>query len=140
MNSKERVLAAINHTTPDRLPITFDAEPEVIAMLQKHFGVADKDGVWDSLNVDTRLVGADHTYHHIKEENEHGVRYDFWGIGEIKQEYSGGFYWEYHDFPLSDAETIDDGYRRAGATDTGIQSARGSSHKVRALRQPDHLA
>ena len=40
MNSRERVLTAIAHRTPDRVPITFDAEKEVIAALQQHFGSA----------------------------------------------------------------------------------------------------
>jgi uroporphyrinogen decarboxylase len=106
MNSRERVLTAIGHREPDRLPITFDAEKEVIATLKEHFGVTTNDEVWDCLNVDTRLVGVDHHYHHIREEG--GTTYDFWGIGCTEQAYSGGSYMEYSSFPLAGLETIAD--------------------------------
>ena len=43
MTSRERVLEAIAHREPDRLPITFDAEKEVIAALMRHFNVQTRD-------------------------------------------------------------------------------------------------
>ena len=104
MNSRERVLKAIAHQPPDRLPITFDAEKEVIAVLMRHFGVNTRDAVWDALHVDTRLAGADHHYHHICKEGL--LHYDFWGIGSKEQAYSGGSYWEYAVYPLSRAESV----------------------------------
>jgi uroporphyrinogen decarboxylase len=106
MTSRERVLAAIDHREPDRLPITFDAEKEVIAALMKHFGVATRDEVWNALHVDTRLIGAKHTYHHIRREGE--ISYDFWGIGSKEQAYSRGTYSEYCVFPLADMETVEE--------------------------------
>ncbi|MEI8241687.1 MAG: uroporphyrinogen decarboxylase family protein [bacterium] len=104
MNSRERVLAAIAHRTPDRVPITFDAEKEVIASLQQHFGVASRDAVWDALHVDTRLVGADHHDPRIRTEGD--VSYDFWGIGSKEQAYTGGTYSEYCVYPLANRETV----------------------------------
>lgn len=104
MNGRGRVLTAIAHRTPDRVPITFDAEKEVIAALQRHFGVDTRDGVWDSLHVDTRLVGADHHDPRIRTEGE--ISYDFWGIGSKEQAYSGGTYSEYCVFPLAGTETV----------------------------------
>jgi uroporphyrinogen decarboxylase len=103
MTSRERVLAAIAHREPDRLPITFDAEKEVIASLMRHFKVRTRDEVWDCLHVDTRLIGADHSYRHIREQQ--GVRYDFWGIGSKEQAYSAGSYWEYCFHPLAGMKT-----------------------------------
>lgn len=104
MNSRERVLQAIAHQPPDRLPITFDAEKEVIATLMRHFGVNTRDAVWDALHVDTRLVGADHHYHHIRKAGP--IDYDFWGIGSKEQAYSGGTYWEYAVHPLAQMESV----------------------------------
>jgi uroporphyrinogen decarboxylase len=104
MTSRERVLCAIAHRSPDRLPITFDAEPEVIRLLQQHFGVATRDAVWDALHADTRLVGVDHHYRHIRQEGK--VSYDFWGIGSTPQTYSGGSYNEYTHWPLAPMSTI----------------------------------
>ena len=107
MTSKERVLAAINHQMPDRLPITFDAEPEVIELLQNYFNVTSADEVWDALNVDTRLVGVNHNYHHIRPEKDN-TRFDFWGIGQKKQPYHGGEYWEYFYHPLAEITTAEE--------------------------------
>ncbi len=106
MTSRERVLTAAAHREPDRLPITFDAEKEVIAKLMERFGVCTRDEVWDALHADTRLVGADHHFCHIREEN--GIRYDFWGIGEKEQAYTGGTYWEYCHHPLAGLGTVGD--------------------------------
>jgi len=39
MNSKERVLAAINHLEPDRVPVDLWALPPVTDRLRNHFGV-----------------------------------------------------------------------------------------------------
>lgn len=104
MTSRERVLRAIDRREPDRLPITFDAEPEVIRTLQRHFGVDTREAVWEALHVDTRLVGVDHHYRHIRREGD--VTYDFWGVGEKPQTYSGGTYMEYCHWPLAGMSSL----------------------------------
>ena len=57
MNGRERVLTAIDHREPDRVPITFDARPEVYDLLYGHFGISTREQLWDALNVDTWLEG-----------------------------------------------------------------------------------
>ena len=52
-NCRERILAAIDHKTPDILPVGFKASVDVIAKLQKHFGVKDVEGLVAALPVDT---------------------------------------------------------------------------------------
>ena len=52
MNSKERVLAAICHIEPDRVPVDLWALPPVTDQLREHFGVADDEAVWQALGVD----------------------------------------------------------------------------------------
>lgn len=106
MNSRQRVLTAISHQEPDRLPITFDAEKEVIAELMQHFGVGTRDEVWDALHVDTRLVGVNHHDSRIRKVGP--ISYDFWGIGSKEQPYSGGVYSEYCEFPLAGAQSVAD--------------------------------
>jgi len=106
LSSRERVLTAIAHREPDRAPVTFDAEPEVIQALMRHFGVATRDEVWNALHADTRLVGVDHHGHHIRKEGV--VEYDFWGIGSTPQAYSGGTYMEYTHCPLANASSVAD--------------------------------
>ena len=56
MNSKERVLAAIEHRAHDRLPVMYQGEPVVTARLQEHFGVSDFVGVQECLGDDLRYV------------------------------------------------------------------------------------
>ena len=58
MNPRERVLTAANHRIPDRVPITFDAQPEVYEMLYRHFGIDSRKELWDALHVDTWLGGS----------------------------------------------------------------------------------
>jgi len=41
MNSKERVLAALNHKEPDRIPRLASFTPEFANRLCKHFGIED---------------------------------------------------------------------------------------------------
>ncbi len=57
MNGRERVLAAASLRTPDRVPITFDAQPEVYELLYRHFGIDTRAALWDALHVDTWLEG-----------------------------------------------------------------------------------
>ena len=104
MTSRERVLAAVAHREPDRLPITFDAEPAVIRALPAHFGVSTRDAVWDALHADTRLAGVDHHHRHIREAG--AVRYDLWGIGSTPQACAGGTYSAVTHHPLAGMETV----------------------------------
>jgi uroporphyrinogen decarboxylase len=62
--------------------------------------------VWRALHVDTRLVGAAHSSHHIRQEGD--ISYDFWGIGSLEQAYAGGTYSEYVVHPLAGAESVAD--------------------------------
>ncbi len=59
MNSKDRVLRAINHQqTIGRNAITFDAQAEVYDLLYKYFGIADKNKIklFDELHCDTLML------------------------------------------------------------------------------------
>lgn len=71
MNSRERVLTALAHRVPDRVPVDFLATPEVWDKLTAHFqtGAASIDGggffspereaVLQALSVDCRLISYD---------------------------------------------------------------------------------
>jgi uroporphyrinogen decarboxylase len=56
MNSKQRVLATIDHVEPDRVPVDLWALPPVTDKLRAHFGVDDDESVWQALGVDLRSV------------------------------------------------------------------------------------
>ena len=56
MTSKERVLGALAHVEPDRVPIGYSANPEIDRRLKAHFGLDASDGgaLSDALGVDFR--------------------------------------------------------------------------------------
>ena len=106
MNSRERMLAALNHQPVDRIPTDIWATPEVWRMLQDYFG-ADVD-VRDALHIDGMnsiasiyqgpplpAVPADETV-------------DFWGIRRRHTQYNTGVYDEQCFAPLAFAQSIDD--------------------------------
>ena len=53
VSSKERVLTALAHAEPDRVPINYKANPGIHARLKAHYGVAedDSDGLRRALRV-----------------------------------------------------------------------------------------
>ncbi len=51
MNSKERVLSAINRENLGRIPCDYWGTQEVTDMLKKHFGVEEDLDLWEKLRV-----------------------------------------------------------------------------------------
>ncbi len=104
MNGRERVLTAIDHREPDRVPITFDAQPEVYDLLCAHFGISGREQLWDALSVDTWLVGPVVNDPREK-ELENGLFQNRWGYRLKKQPYEvhgkTGYYDEIVYHPLS---------------------------------------
>lgn len=107
MNSKERVLAAIEHREPDRVPLGYGAWREVSEALCSHLGVDPAcdwshwqvypEALLQRLHVDIRIVratyiGPDPSYF------EDGSYIDMWGIRQSKDNYPIGN-------PLSHATT-----------------------------------
>jgi uroporphyrinogen decarboxylase len=98
--SKERVLAAVDHRTTDRVPITFDAQPEVYDALHAHFGTTSREQLFDRLHCDTWMVlPRNYTY----PEAEQGKRRkrSIWGYEAEVTAYSGGVYDEVVCNPLA---------------------------------------
>jgi uroporphyrinogen decarboxylase len=58
MNSKERVLTAIAHAEPDRVPMDFAGRDEITARLLKHFGTTERESLLQALHVDFRWADA----------------------------------------------------------------------------------
>lgn len=52
MTSRERVLMAVNHQQPDRVPLGFEAHPGVREQLYRHFGVADELALFAAMGID----------------------------------------------------------------------------------------
>ena len=103
MNSRERVLLAIDHHEPDRVPLDWSGEPEVSAALQAHFGLHSHEELLRHLHVDLRHVGL-----HLRGDPGRpavGGLEDIWGVRHTpRTQYSGYVY--YH--PLAHLETRKD--------------------------------
>jgi hypothetical protein len=104
MTSKERVLAAIAHRLPDRVPLDYSANTEIDQALKSHFGLAsdDGEGLRCALGVDFRSVGAPYVGPKLHADIP-GRQVDNWGIRRMWIEHSAGGYWDYCDWPLKDA-------------------------------------
>lgn len=106
MNSRERVLAAINHERPDRIPTDFSATPEVWQKLKDHFG-PDAD-VQQALHIDgIAYVGPDYVGPPLPEAPP-GESVNLWGMRYRPINYGTGVYHEQCFHPLAEARTIDD--------------------------------
>ena len=106
MTSKERVLTALARQEPDRVPINYSANAGIDARLKAHFGLRpdDWEGLQARLHVDFRGVYAYYTGPKLHADiPERGVMVDDWGIHRRWVEHESGGYWDYCDFPLSDA-------------------------------------
>ena len=88
MNSRDRVLAAINLERPDRIPTDIWATAEVWAKLREHFG--DDADLYDALHIDGMAgVGAEYVGPPLPEVPE-GEIVDYWGIRSRPMDYGGG--------------------------------------------------
>jgi len=112
MNSKERVLAAINHIEPDGVPVDLWALPPVTDRLRDHFGVDDDEGVWQALGVDLRSVWPAYVGPPLPtvrlsahgEAFDDGSWMDWWGLHKKMI----GPFEEVVEPPLAEAQTVAD--------------------------------
>ncbi|MFP4028385.1 MAG: uroporphyrinogen decarboxylase family protein [Candidatus Brocadiia bacterium] len=106
MNSRERMLAAMDLRPVDRVPTDIWATGEVWAKLRDHFG-EDTD-IRAELYIDGMTgIGPEYVGPPLPEMPE-GESVDFWGIRRKQVEYYDGIYNEQSLNPLADAETIAD--------------------------------
>lgn len=106
MNSRERILSAINRQPIDRIPTDIWATGEVWAKLQKHFG--EGVDVCRELHIDGFAgVGPEYAGPALPAvPADESV--DFWGMRTKRVPHEGGAYSEQCYYPLAGARTIDD--------------------------------
>ena len=107
MNSRERVLTALAHQVPDRVPINYLANPGIDRRLKAHFGLHpdDQEGLARQLQVDFRTIRAPYrgpVLHH--DDPATGTVADLWGNRMRWVEHGSGGYWDFCEFPLRDAD------------------------------------
>ncbi len=106
MNSRERMLAVINHQPVDRIPTDIWATGEVFTKLREHFG--EGVDVFSELHIDGMAgVGADYAGP-VLPTMPKGEGIDMWGSKTRRAEHAGGTYDEQYFYPLADAATMDD--------------------------------
>ncbi len=112
MNSRERVLAAINHQPVDRVPTDIWATGEVNAKLIAHFGSYER--ALEALHIDglpgvsARYIGPPFPEFPQGTDESTAIFYGIWGMRLKRQGYGDGVYLEQANYPLAQAKTIDD--------------------------------
>jgi uroporphyrinogen decarboxylase len=111
MNSKERVMMAINHQEPDRIPVDFWWSHEIRDSLLVHLGLRTEDELQEYLGSDIRCVYPRYRGPGLK-RFEDGSYEDFWGVVRQPKRFgekgAEGEYSEVIHFPLQQAKCIAD--------------------------------
>ena len=112
MNSRQRVLTALEHREPDRVPFDLWAVPEVWERLQRHLGLESREALLDHFDVDLRYVEGPAFVGQDRRAHPDGSVEDLWGVRRKWVEVEGeGYTWRYKevvDPPLARAETVAD--------------------------------
>ena len=104
MNSRERMLAAIDRKPVDRTPTDIWAVPEVRAKLAQRLG----EDYLQALHIDG-FAGAGAKYvGPAPPDVSEGQTIDFWQVRRERVRYDTGEYYEISQYPLAGAESIDD--------------------------------
>ena len=104
MNSRERVLAAIAHREPDRVPADIWAEAEVWDRLIRDLGVQTADQVRERLGIDIRYISPAYP----PDVERDGIRQNMWGERWARANTPWGENWEHIDGALSGASSLDE--------------------------------
>ena len=98
MNSKERVLMAIEHREPDRVPVNATFTPEIRALLKQRFGECEDIGERLGNDLIITACGRGFETSYYRDGDEYMCEY---GITWQRVPYSGGAYTEMVGYPLS---------------------------------------
>lgn len=107
MTSKQRVLNALARRVDDRIPITFDAEPEVYAALHRRLGTSAKAELFDRLHVDTWMI-LPGNFIYTAAELPKTEKTALWGYRTTRAVYAGGAYDELSFSPLAGKDELRD--------------------------------
>ena len=107
MTSKERVLTALEHKSPDRCPCDYVGTPEVDEKLKKHFKTNSMDGMLERLGVDLRVVDAPYVGPKLREWDD-GRFENYWGQIRKPVRNVAGTYNEAVELPYAKFETMKD--------------------------------
>ena len=112
MNSRERILAAINHQPVDRVPTDIWAAPEVWGILRARFGT--EEDVREALHIDgivdvrPAYIGPPLPSCPADAGEDFRVYYGIWGAELQWLGHGTGRYLEQVNYPLANVRTVDD--------------------------------
>lgn len=106
MNSRERVLAALNHQKPDRVPCDYFGTPEIETALREHFNVATNDALLECLGIDLRQVLPDYVGPELK-AFDNGAFEDIWGVIKAPVRNEFGAYNESQYLPFAEMTSLE---------------------------------
>ncbi len=101
MQPKERVLAALRHEEPDRVPLFYRDVPEIEERLCRDLGLPDREALLQYFEIDFRWVGPRYVGPPLHDEYTGHAR-DIWGTEYRYVRAGHGGYWEPVAFPLAD--------------------------------------
>ncbi len=106
MNHKQRVLNALNHEQPDRVPIFYWGVPEFSEKMISQLEFSGIDEMLEFLDVDFRSVEPTYIGPELV-DLEKGVKKDIWGVGYQRAGHGDLQYWDACTFPLKDITEIE---------------------------------
>jgi uroporphyrinogen decarboxylase len=93
---RERVLTALSHRCPDRVPRDYWATPEVTERLCRDLGLADKEALLGHLGADLRYVEGPAYVGQSFRRHPDGSVEDLWGVRRQPRTVTGdGYAWTY---------------------------------------------
>jgi len=107
MTSRERVKRTFDFEKTDRVPIDYSANEGIHARLMAELGVSANEALMEALGVDFRGIGAPYTGPELFKAPPNRRVDPLEGAVMRKVEHSSGYYWDFCDFPLQDAEDED---------------------------------
>lgn len=103
---RERVLTALSHQRPDRIPRDYWATPEVTTRLLNHLKLPDREHLLQAFGVDLRYVEGPAWLGQVLQKYPDGSTDDLWGVRRRAKTVSSGQYtWTYQHVVQSPLET-----------------------------------
>ncbi|MHC4122548.1 MAG: uroporphyrinogen decarboxylase family protein, partial [Planctomycetota bacterium] len=107
MNSKQRVLTALDHINPDRTPCNYLGTPEANEKLLRYFQTDDMDVVLEKLGTDLRIVDAPYIGPELSVWDD-GRFETYWGHIRKPVRNEAGSYDEAVEYPYAEFNSIED--------------------------------
>ncbi|MFH0794541.1 MAG: uroporphyrinogen-III decarboxylase, partial [bacterium] len=106
MNSRERVLLALAHQEPDRVPVDCWTSSEITARLLEKLGFSTEEELREHFGVDFHYIPGPQYVGPELAVHENGAVEDIWGVPRVKVQVGAGewkgSYHEACDPPLKD--------------------------------------